>query len=133
MDNNQKYEYTYTAPTESERKTTEEIRLRYQPKEKTDTPFARLKKLDDKVRSIPMMIGLTLGVIGTLMFGGGMAIVLEKLCAHYLLVGVLLSAVGLIPIAFAYPAYCKIAKKYKDKYGAEILQLSEEILNETEK
>lgn len=133
MENNQKYEYTYTAPTEAERKTTEEIRRRYQPRKHTETSFARLQKLDQKVRSIPMMIGLTLGIIGTLIFGGGMAIVLEKLCAHYLLVGVALSAVGLLPISFAYPAYCKAAKKCKDKYGAEILKLSDEILNENEK
>ena len=130
MDNNQRYEYTYTAPTESERKTTEEIRSRYQPKEKTETSFERLKKLDGKVRSIPMIIALTLGIVGTLIFGGGMAIVLEKLCKHYLFIGVALSAVGLVPISFAYPAYCKAAKKCKDKYGEEILKLSDEILNE---
>ncbi|MBQ7770731.1 MAG: dihydropteridine reductase [Clostridia bacterium] len=130
MDNNEKYEYTYTAPTESERKTVEEIRCRYQSKERADTSFMRLKKLDGKVRSMPMMIGLSLGIIGTLLFGSGMAIVLEKLFAHYLLVGVTLSVVGLVPIALAYPTYCKVSKKYKEKYGDEILKLSDEILNE---
>lgn len=133
MENNEKYEYTYSAPTEAERKTAEEIRRRYCPIEKKETQIVRLKKLDERVRSIPMMVGLTLGIIGTLIFGGGMAIVLEKLCKYYLLVGASLSAVGLIPIALAYPVYCKVAKKCKNKYGHEILRLSEEILNEKDK
>lgn len=130
MSENNKFEYTYTAPTESERKTAEEIRRRYQPRECCETSLARLKRLDSKVRSIPMMIGLTLGVIGTLMFGGGMAIVLEQLFAHYLLIGVCISSVGILPIALAYPVYGKVSKVCKEKYGAEILRLSEEILNE---
>ena len=129
MNENNKFEYTYTAPTESERKTAEEIRRRYQPRECCETNLTRLKKLDSKVRSIPMMVGLTLGVIGTLMFGGGMAIVLERLFAHYLLIGVCVSAVGILPIALAYPVYGKVSKACKEKYGAEILRLSEEILN----
>ena len=128
MENNQKYEYTYAAPTESERKTAEEIRRRYQPKSEQDSSILRLKKLDGKVRSIPMAIALSLGIIGTLIFGGGMAIVLEKLFAQYLLIGVTLSAVGIFPIAFAYPVYCKLTKTYKEKYGGEILRISEEIL-----
>ena len=132
MDNNKPYEYTYTAPTESERKVAEDIRRRYQPTEKKDTAFMQLKKLDQKARSVPMIVALSLGILGTLLFGGGMAIVLEKLLSHYLLVGISLSVVGLAPILSAYPTYCKLSKKYKDKYGGEIIRLSDEVLNESE-
>jgi hypothetical protein len=44
--------------------------------------------------------------------------------------GIVLMAVGSIPIALAYPVYKKVLKKYKNRYGEEIIKLSEELLNQ---
>ena len=122
----EKFEYTYVAPTESERRVAEEIRNRYLPQKKSEDKFTKLKELDEKVKNPPTAWALVLGVAGTLIFGLGMAMVLEWSLIFW---GIVVSAVGLIPVALAYPVYCWVLKRGKKKYGAQILKLSEEILN----
>jgi hypothetical protein len=39
---------------------------------------------------------------------------------------------GSLPMVVAYPVYKGVLKKYKNRYGEEILKLSEELLNEKE-
>ncbi|MBQ8394163.1 MAG: dihydropteridine reductase [Clostridia bacterium] len=126
---NNRFEYTYAAPTKDERKEVEDIRKYYGGSE-TEDKLTRLRKLDDKAKMPPMLWSLSLGIIGTLIFGGGMSMVMLLAEWYFILCGVLLALVGLGPIALAYPMYKKVSKKCKDKYGEEILRLSEEILNE---
>ena len=45
--------------------------------------------------------------------------------------GVIVSIVGVIPMAIAYPVYKFVLNKYKKRYGDEILKLSDEILNDS--
>jgi hypothetical protein len=47
--------------------------------------------------------------------------------------GIVLMVIGAVPVALAYPVYKGVLKKYKNRYGEEILRLSEELLNESEK
>ena len=126
---NNRFEYTYAAPTKDERKEVEDIRKYYGGSEREDK-LTRLRKLDDKAQMPPILWSLSLGVFGTLIFGGGMSMVILLAEWYFILCGVLLALVGLGPIALAYPMYKKVSKKCKDKYGEEILRLSEEILNE---
>ncbi|MBQ8322551.1 MAG: hypothetical protein IJX91_01145 [Clostridia bacterium] len=128
MDNKQ-FNYTYTAPTEKERREIERIREAYAPKEQNKSDMEKLKKLDAKVHRFPMILALTLGVAGTLIFGLGLSMILEM---DMLIVGSCLAVGGLIPLALAYPAYRATTENRKKKYGAEILALSEKLLNETE-
>ena len=44
--------------------------------------------------------------------------------------GTVVAVVGLVPICLAYPLYKQIFGSRKKKYGAEIIRLSDEILNE---
>ena len=127
MDKN-KFEYTYAAPTERERKEAEEIRKRYSSDEGEECgdKLERLKRLDEKAKRPPMIWALSLGIVGTIIFGGGMAMALEM--GQYVW-GTLVSVVGLAPVIAAYPVHRKLLKKYKDKYAEEILRLSDEILN----
>ena len=48
------------------------------------------------------------------------------------LLGIVLMVIGSVPIALAYPVYKRVLEKYKNRYGEEILRLSEELLNEQE-
>ena len=125
-----KFEYTYSAPTETERREAEEIRKRYQTEPQVGDKLAQLKALDKKAKQPPLILSLTIGILGTLIFGGGMATVLEINFPYHEIVGVAISAVGLVPVALAYPIYQIFAKKSKEKYKDEILRLSDEILNE---
>lgn len=129
MNEQNKFEYKYSVPTKDERKEVEEIRKYYGGTEK-ESKLERLRKLDEKAKTPPMLWSLSLGIIGTLIFGGGMSMVMLLEAWYWIVLGVVVALIGLIPVGLAYPVYKKVAKKYKDKYGEEILQLSEEILNE---
>jgi hypothetical protein len=47
--------------------------------------------------------------------------------------GIMLMVIGSVPMAIAYPVYKIVHKKYKNRYGDEILRLSEDLLNENDK
>lgn len=122
---NNKFECTYSAPTESERREIEAIRRSYVPQE-SESKIERLKRLDNKVKTPPFIWALSVGIVGTLIFGLGLTMILEWQLELW---GALVAAVGFCPIGIAYPLYNKLLKKQKEKYQAEILKLSEEILN----
>jgi len=124
-----KFEYTYSAPTEQERKEIEHIQNQYKPKEKSSEKLTRLRKLDAKVKNTPIMISIILGVVGILTFGLGLTLILEW--QKYVL-GVIFSVIGCVPMGIAYFAYNKIHTILKNKYSAEILTLSGELLNDGE-
>ena len=129
MENNQ-FNYTYTAPTEEERKEIAQIRRQYVAEEKTESNMEKLRRLDAFVKNSATCIALILGVVGCLIFGSGMTMVLEWGMAVW---GVLLGVVGAIPMAIAYPIYRFVLNRNKKKYGAEIIRLSEALLNEQTK
>ena len=127
---NNKFNYKYIAPTEEERKEIDSIRRQYAPQEKTETKLERLRRLDGLVKNTANIWSLVLGVVGMLVFGLGLTMILEW---SIWLWGILLMAAASIPMAIAYPVYKWVIKKYKNRYGEEILRLSEELLNESEK
>ena len=124
---NKEFKYNYVAPTGEERKEIDRIRKQYLPQEQVESKLERLRRLDHFVHNSAMIVSLVLGVVGCLCFGLGLALILEW---KQMLLGILIAAVGCVPMGVAYPAYAFVLKKNKQKYGAEILRLSEEILKE---
>ena len=121
------FNFRYTAPTEEERKEIDSIRRQYSPQEQTETKLERLRRLDSLVKNTAIIWSLVLGVLGCLIFGLGLTMILEW---DILLWGIILMVIGSVPMAVAFPIYNKLLKKGKEKYGDEILRLSEELLNE---
>ena len=124
---NNQFNFKYVAPTEEERKEIDSIRRQYAPQEHTESKIERLRRLDALVKSTATIWSLVLGVIGTLIFGLGLTMILEWSIWFW---GIILMVIGSVPIALAYPVYKSVLKKYKNRYGEEILRLSEELLNE---
>ena len=121
------FEYTYSAPTEREKRQIESIRKQYAPQsEKAENAFDRLKKLDAKVNNTATCAALILGVVGILIFGFGLSMILVW---NIWLWGIVLMATGCIPMALAYPIYSWLIARGKKKYGEEILRLSEGLLH----
>ena len=116
-----KFEYSYRAPTEEERREIESIRRFYGgPEEK----FVRLKKLDARVRNVAAGCALSMGVFGCLVFGLGMSMILAwDLTAA----GIAVAAAGIVPMLSANPVYNAVLNRNKKKYGDEILRLAEEL------
>ncbi|MBD5100948.1 MAG: APC family permease [Clostridiales bacterium] len=130
MDDKKEFNYTYSAPSAEEKKEIEYIRKQYvekQDKKDVDGKMQRLRKLHSKVKSPAMAVSLTMGIVGTLIFGLGLSMALEW---GLLVLGSLVAVVGLAPIISAYWAHNKILERQKKKYGEEILQLSQELLDE---
>ena len=130
MDDNKEFNYTYSAPSAEEKKEIEYIRKQYvenQEKKDVDGKMQRLRKLHSKVKSPAMAVSLTMGSVGTLIFGLGLSMALEW---NLLVWGSLVAVVGLAPIISAYWAHNKILERQKKKYGEEILKLSQELLDE---
>lgn len=128
-DKKTEFEYTYSAPTEQERKEIESIRRQYQsqPVSDREEKLNRLRKLDSFVKNSATTVALILGVVGLLIFGLGMTMVLEW---ELYIWGVVVGTVGLTPIMIAYPVYNLILNKNKEKYGEQILTLTEQLLND---
>ena len=120
---NERFEYTYSAKRQEE---IEAIRRKYLVVE--NDKMTQLKKLDEKVERPGTLLGITLGIFGTLIFGAGMSLALVW-TETQLVTGVILGIVGFVVMGVAYPAYKKITEKQKEKYCEEILKLSEELLH----
>lgn len=120
------FEYTYSAPTEREKKQIESIRRQYAPKaDEAETAFDRLKRLNAKVYNAATRTSLIFGVVGILIFGLGLTMVLEW---GIWLWGIVTMTVGCVPVGLAYPIYRRLLARGKRKYGEEILRLSDELL-----
>ena len=127
---NNQFNFKYTAPSQEERKEIDSIRRQYLPEEQAESKIERLRRLDSLVKNTAIIWSLVFGVMGTLIFGLGLTMVLEW---NVWLWGIVLMVIGSVPMAIAYPIYKSVLKKYKNRYGEEILRLSEELLNENEK
>lgn len=123
--NENKFDYTYKAPTERERKTIENIKSQYEIKELPSSAYQRVVSLDKKIKKTATCISIILGTIGTLIFGLGLTCVLEWGLYVW---GIIIAVVGAIPTSLAFFAYNSMIKRGKKKYGEEILRLSSEIL-----
>lgn len=127
MENKDKFSYTYSAPTEAERREIESIKRQYKSEPEVQSSMERLRSLHSKVVGTATAVSLAIGIIGTLVFGFGLALVLELGAP---MIGIIVAAVGVLPIVAAFPMYNHILKKGKMRYGDEIIRLSDEILGE---
>ena len=125
-----KFEFRYSVPTEEERNEIKNIRNQYLDNHSQNEKLARLRKLDAKVKNIPTCVSMIVGIMGILIFGLGLAVALEWGLIFW---GVIIGVIGCVPMGFSYIVYNKTYLKLKDKYSDEILQISNELLNETDK
>lgn len=115
------FEYTYSAEQQAE---IEKIKSKYIPK--TDDKLEQLRKLDASVTKKGTVIGLIMGIAGTLIFGGGMSMVLV-VGMKLLIPSIVLGGIGIILMVFAYPAFKKITEQERERIAPQILALTEEL------
>ena len=135
MDNNNQeksgFTYTYSAKEQAELK---RIRDKYTAPTEVEDKMARLRRLDASVTNTAQAVALVFGVIGTLILGFGMSLVMTDIgailgLASTMIPGIVIGVVGLGMALLTYPIYKGILNTRKKKYGAEILALSEKIMN----
>ena len=128
MNINNKFSYTYSAPTEEERREIEDIRRAYTAAEpRKENKLERLRALHQRAQRPALIAALSLGIAGVLLFGLGMSMTLVwDLFAG----GIAVAAAGLAAAIAARPVFGALLKRGKRKYGAEILRLTDELLQE---
>lgn len=92
----------------------------------------RLRQLDAAVERRAAVPAITVGVVGTLLFGVGMSLVMSELGALLgrlaMPVGVVCGLCGAAVLACAYPLYHRVLRRERDKAAPEILRLTDELM-----
>lgn len=130
MSDNDTFKMTYSS---EERNEIEEIRSRYEDRKKDG--MARLRALDAESETKAKIVSLSVGIIGTLVFGTGLSLYLSDfglfLGEKVLLVSILVGIAGIIMIIIAYPLYNYTLKRERAKRKEEILSLANELMKRT--
>lgn len=118
---NETFEYTYSAEQQEE---IERIRNKYLKKE--DDKLEQLRQLDASVGKKGTAAGISVGLIGTLLFGGAMSMALV-IGPDMIMESLMLGIPGIICMVAAYPLYKKVTAKERERIAPQILALTEEI------
>lgn len=124
MNNNETFNYTYSAAQQQEIK---KIREKYSAPEKQEDKMEQLRRLDQNVTKPGTVISLVVGVISSLILGLGMSMCMvwgDKMFISGIIVGV----VGIIGVIIAYPIYNAITKNRRKKLAPEIMRLTDELM-----
>ena len=109
-------------------------KIRAQYVEKQTGEIDALRALDAKVKRPANVFAYVFGSISAIIMGAGMSLVMTDVgatigIASALVPGIAIGVVGLGMALLTYPMYKGILNSRKKKYGAEILKLSDKIMN----
>ena len=109
-------------------------KIRTQYMEKTPSELDALRELDAKVKRPANVFAYTFGSVSAVIMGAGMSLVMTDIgaklgIASAMIPGIVIGVVGLGMALITYPIYKGILNSRKKKYGAEILALSDKIMN----
>ena len=109
-------------------------RIRTQYMEKQSTELDALRKLDTKVKRPANVFAYVFGSISAIVMGSGMSLVMTDIgsvlgLSNTMIPGIAIGVVGLGMALLTYPIYKKILNSRKKKYSADIIKLSDKIIN----
>ena len=109
-------------------------KIRTQYMEKTPSELDALRELDANVKRPANVFAYIFGSISAIVMGAGMSLVMTDIGATIgitsaFVPGIAIGVVGLVMALLTYPMYKGILNSRKKKYGAEILSLSDKIMN----
>ena len=110
-------------------------KIRTQYMEKTPSELDALRELDAKVKRPANVFAYVFGSIAAIVMGAGMSLVMTDIgaaigIASALGPGIVVGVAGMAMALATYPLYKKILGGRKKKYGAEILKISDSIMNQ---
>ncbi len=127
MENKEDFQMTYSAQLRQE---VQSIRDKYMPPE--EDKLARLRALDASVTKKGSAAAITVGVVGTLLLGGGMSLLMSELGSYFgvlaVPLGLAFGLAGMVIVGMAYPLYRRVVKKERKRIAPEILSLSQELI-----
>ena len=113
--------------------TAERIRTQYVAKQTTELDM--LRALDAKVKRPANIFAYFFGSLSAIIMGAGMSLIMTDIgailgIANTMLPGIAIGVVGLFMAIINYPIYRGILKSRREAYSAEILALSNRIINQ---
>lgn len=114
-----------------EQKLVEEIKNGYCEKSKRENDLDQLIKLDAKVKRPAEITAYTLGTAGSLVLGTGMCLAMQVLttASFAMPLGIVIGVLGIGMVSVNYFIYKAILKSRKAKYGKQVIELSDKLLN----
>lgn len=116
------FEYTYSAPQQSE---IQKIREKYMPREMTK--LDQLRALDERVTRRGVAVSIVHGIVYALILGLGMSCCMVW-AGNLFVPGIFAGCIGLAGMMATYPIYNSIVKRDREKIAPDILRLSEELI-----
>ncbi len=122
MSEKKSFEFTYSAKKYEE---IQRIRRKFGIKDSdgpvSEDSYAGLKRLDRQSSKTALIVSLAVGLIGTMVLGGGMSMILAG-SSRAFYPGITIGVFGIALIASAYPLYKRINRK-------RALQKAQEMMN----
>lgn len=113
-------------------------RIRTQYTEKEHTKLDALRALDKKVKRPANVFAYIFGTVGALVMGSGMSLAMDviepgtylgiTIGENTMLSGILIGLVGIAMAGLCYPIYRKLLGARKKKYAAQIIELSDRVM-----
>ncbi len=116
--------------TSAEIKKVEQLK-EYYGERKTDK-FDKLMALHRKVERPANIFAYTFGILSALILGVGMCLAMRVIgdtVAFFMPLGIVIGLLGIAGVSVNYFLYKRILMARKEKYSKEILEISDEILN----
>ena len=110
-------------------------KIRTQYVEKQASELDALRKLDSKVKRPANVFSYVFGSLAAIVMGAGMSLVMTDIGAAVgmestMLPGIVIGILGMVMAIVNYPIYQRLLGSRKKKYRAEILKLSEKMMNQ---
>ena len=126
MNSDDKFDYSYSAPTEAERREIESIKNQFVPAERKEDKITKLRKLNRQVNNPPKIFAYIFGTVALLVFGLGMTMALEW---NLYIWGGIVSFIGALLMCVTYPIFKAFLAHRKKLFGQQIIELSDDLLN----
>ncbi len=109
-------------------------RIRAQYMEKEPSELDALRQLDARIKRPANVFSYVFGSIAAIVMGTGMSLVMTDIGATVgmdsaMIPGIVIGVVGMVMAVLNYPMHKSILASRKKKHGAQILKLSDEIIN----
>lgn len=121
MNNEDTFEYTYSAKEQEELR---KIREKYLPRE--ENKLEQIRRLDAGVTRKGTSAALIVGILSALVLGTGMSCCMVW-GGELFLPGIVIGTIGMLGVAAAYPLYLRVTRREREKVAPEILRLTEEL------
>lgn len=106
------------------------IAEKYQDKPEVVNKMDMLRRLDESATKMPSVISLIIGIVGALILGVGMCFTM--VWTDFFALGIAVGIIGIVVCAVNYPIFKKMVAAKKAEIAPQILQLSNEIMENSE-